>query len=178
MARKPASHRAGGGGLWPLTVQRQTVQVRPHPQFGRILVGPTGLTLYTFARDQAGASNCYDTCEQNWPPLRVARIGRRGARTATASTTSGSSPSREGRGTGRPLAAPGPARRGSGAAAASASSLLTWHTARRHVGHTCVGTSTEGCLAHQDPRPSAARRSPSPGVRRPTSKACPTPHRR
>ena len=45
-----------------------TVLLRPHPQFGQILVGPTGLTLYTFARDQAGTSNCYDSCEQNWPP--------------------------------------------------------------------------------------------------------------
>ena len=70
-----APGQANGQGVndvWWVANLAPTVQVRPHPQFGQILVGPTGLTLYTFARDQAGASNCYDTCEQNWPPLRVA----------------------------------------------------------------------------------------------------------
>ncbi len=36
---------------------------------GPILVGPTGMTLYTFAKDAANASNCSGTCATNWPPL-------------------------------------------------------------------------------------------------------------
>lgn len=36
---------------------------------GKILVNEKGLTLYTFDRDTAGMSACYDTCARNWPPL-------------------------------------------------------------------------------------------------------------
>jgi len=36
------------------------------------LVGPDGKTLYTFAPDQGGGvSTCYDTCEEEWPPLII-----------------------------------------------------------------------------------------------------------
>ncbi len=28
----------------------------------------THMSLYTFANDGVGKSNCYDTCAQNWPP--------------------------------------------------------------------------------------------------------------
>ncbi|MCV2866403.1 hypothetical protein [Defluviimonas sp. WL0075] len=27
------------------------------------------MTLYTFDKDEAGVSNCYDACAENWPPL-------------------------------------------------------------------------------------------------------------
>jgi predicted lipoprotein with Yx(FWY)xxD motif len=33
------------------------------------LVGPTGLTLYTFDNDTEGVSNCSGTCLENWPAL-------------------------------------------------------------------------------------------------------------
>lgn len=36
---------------------------------GEILVGPNGMTLYTFDNDTAGVSNCYDNCAVNWPPF-------------------------------------------------------------------------------------------------------------
>ncbi len=36
---------------------------------GDLLVGPTGKTLYTFAKDTATASACTGTCATNWPPL-------------------------------------------------------------------------------------------------------------
>jgi len=35
------------------------------------LVGPNGMTLYTFDKDEAGKSNCYDKCATNWPPLKA-----------------------------------------------------------------------------------------------------------
>lgn len=41
------------------------------PDHGYILVGSNGMTLYTFANDEAGVSNCVDQCAQNWPPLTV-----------------------------------------------------------------------------------------------------------
>ena len=28
-----------------------------------------GMTLYTFQKDKAGASTCYDACAMNWPPF-------------------------------------------------------------------------------------------------------------
>jgi predicted lipoprotein with Yx(FWY)xxD motif len=39
-----------------------------------VLIGPTGMTLYTFARDTAGSgkSSCNGPCATNWPPLAVA----------------------------------------------------------------------------------------------------------
>lgn len=36
---------------------------------GEVLVGPEGMTLYGFTVDDPGVSNCYDACEQAWPPL-------------------------------------------------------------------------------------------------------------
>ena len=39
---------------------------------GTILTGEGGMTLYTFKKDQAGVSNCYDKCATNWPPFKAA----------------------------------------------------------------------------------------------------------
>jgi predicted lipoprotein with Yx(FWY)xxD motif len=38
---------------------------------GMVLTDKDGLTLYRFDKDTAkpAVSNCYDTCEKNWPPL-------------------------------------------------------------------------------------------------------------
>jgi predicted lipoprotein with Yx(FWY)xxD motif len=33
------------------------------------LVDGKMMTLYTFAKDQPGVSNCNDNCAKNWPPL-------------------------------------------------------------------------------------------------------------
>ena len=38
---------------------------------GKILVDSQGMTLYTFAKDDPGVSNCYDQCAEKWPPLLV-----------------------------------------------------------------------------------------------------------
>lgn len=37
-----------------------------------VLVDPTGMTLYTFDKDPAGASACAGDCAKNWPPLTAA----------------------------------------------------------------------------------------------------------
>ena len=34
-----------------------------------VLVGPNGMTLYTFDRDAMGKSACNGPCAANWPPL-------------------------------------------------------------------------------------------------------------
>ena len=43
-----------------------------------VLVGPNGMTLYTFARDTVGAgtSACNAQCAANWPPLPVAESAK------------------------------------------------------------------------------------------------------
>lgn len=38
---------------------------------GEMLTTPEGLTLYTFAKDSPGLSNCYDGCAEKWPPFLV-----------------------------------------------------------------------------------------------------------
>jgi predicted lipoprotein with Yx(FWY)xxD motif len=35
---------------------------------GKVLTDPAGMTLYTFDKDKAGESACYDTCAEHWPP--------------------------------------------------------------------------------------------------------------
>lgn len=59
---------AGGAAASEAT---PTVAVRSHPQYGEVLVGPDGMTLYTFERDEAGVGSCVRGCARNWPPLVV-----------------------------------------------------------------------------------------------------------
>lgn len=42
-----------------------------------VLVDGAGMTLYTFDKDTAGTSNCYDGCASSWPPF-VAKAGASG----------------------------------------------------------------------------------------------------
>ena len=35
----------------------------------KIYTDAKGMTLYTFDKDEAGKSNCYDKCATNWPPF-------------------------------------------------------------------------------------------------------------
>lgn len=58
------------GNVWflarPETASTAYVGVRD-----TFLVGPTGLTLYLFANDTEGVSNCSGQCLDNWPALTV-----------------------------------------------------------------------------------------------------------
>ncbi|MCZ4273820.1 hypothetical protein [Maritalea porphyrae] len=38
-------------------------------ELGKVLTDKNNMTLYTFDKDEAGVSNCYDTCAEKWPPL-------------------------------------------------------------------------------------------------------------
>jgi predicted lipoprotein with Yx(FWY)xxD motif len=49
--------------------QTQTTVQITDSALGDILVGPNGMTLYTFANDEPGASSCTGGCAINWPPL-------------------------------------------------------------------------------------------------------------
>ncbi|MBI5667299.1 MAG: hypothetical protein HZC41_04760 [Chloroflexi bacterium] len=48
-----------------------TVSLGETEEFGNILVGPSGMTLYTFSPDPLNESVCYDRCAEAWPPLTV-----------------------------------------------------------------------------------------------------------
>ncbi len=48
-----------------------TVKVGGNAELGAFLVAGNDLTLYTFANDKFGVSNCVDACAQNWPPLTI-----------------------------------------------------------------------------------------------------------
>lgn len=39
---------------------------------GEILTDAQGMALYTFDKDAAGTSNCYDDCAVKWPPATAA----------------------------------------------------------------------------------------------------------
>lgn len=47
------------------------VNVTENADLGSILTDAEGYTLYVFANDEAGVSNCADACAQAWPPLTV-----------------------------------------------------------------------------------------------------------
>ena len=38
-------------------------------KLGKLLADAKGMTLYTFDNDRKGASRCYGSCAENWPPL-------------------------------------------------------------------------------------------------------------
>ncbi len=43
---------------------------------GPVLSNSSGMTLYTFDRDEPGKSNCNGQCAVNWPPLRTDGTGQ------------------------------------------------------------------------------------------------------
>ncbi|MEH6576334.1 MAG: hypothetical protein V7731_04585 [Amphritea sp.] len=52
------------------TMQANPVAMQSTP-LGDVITTPDGMTLYTFAKDSQGVSNCYGGCEQKWPPFIV-----------------------------------------------------------------------------------------------------------
>jgi predicted lipoprotein with Yx(FWY)xxD motif len=49
--------------------------VRTDPEFGAVITGKDGMSLYVFAKDTtAGQSACNGDCATNWPPLTVAAV--------------------------------------------------------------------------------------------------------
>ena len=46
-----------------------TVGTASSPDFGTVLTGPNGMTLYTHAGDSATVSTCTGACAATWPPL-------------------------------------------------------------------------------------------------------------
>jgi predicted lipoprotein with Yx(FWY)xxD motif len=50
-------------------IKPATLAVTPTEKLGQVLVDGDGRTLYLFTKDTKDTTNCYDKCEQAWPPL-------------------------------------------------------------------------------------------------------------
>ncbi|MDE2001873.1 MAG: hypothetical protein KGI60_04910, partial [Patescibacteria group bacterium] len=78
-APQPAVVPSGALGLNNGAGQTNTGQTAVAPALtvassgalGKYLVADNGMTLYTYAKDSAGVSNCSGVCAVNWPPYRV-----------------------------------------------------------------------------------------------------------
>lgn len=56
-------------GVWFVAKPDYTVLVAVKPGLGAYLVDSEGKTLYVFANDVNGTSNCYGQCAMKWPPF-------------------------------------------------------------------------------------------------------------
>jgi predicted lipoprotein with Yx(FWY)xxD motif len=52
-------------------INPENLVVNNSEALGDYLVAGNGFTVYTFANDEAGVSNCADDCAKNWPPVTV-----------------------------------------------------------------------------------------------------------
>ncbi len=63
------------GGVWWVVsaegnpIRPAAVQLAESAKLGKLLADGDGRTLYAFTKDAKDTSNCYDKCEQAWPPL-------------------------------------------------------------------------------------------------------------
>ena len=44
--------------------------------FGKVLADAKGMPLYSFDKDEAGKSNCYEDCAKAWPPVLASAIDK------------------------------------------------------------------------------------------------------
>jgi predicted lipoprotein with Yx(FWY)xxD motif len=65
-AQRGEGRGRGRGAAMPAGVHTMEFAGKP------VLVDGKMMTLYTFAKDQPGVSNCNDNCAKNWPPLAAA----------------------------------------------------------------------------------------------------------
>lgn len=67
----------------------RTVAVRSTDEYGDVLVGPDGLSLYLFEKDTNGSmeSACTGSCAQAWPPLTVSAPPTKGDGVTAALST-------------------------------------------------------------------------------------------
>ncbi|ABN69673.1 Secreted repeat of unknown function [Staphylothermus marinus F1] len=59
----------GVKNVWFVAKPDYTIMIAVKPGLGAYLTDSKGMTLYFFAKDVNGTSNCYGTCAENWPPF-------------------------------------------------------------------------------------------------------------
>jgi predicted lipoprotein with Yx(FWY)xxD motif len=70
---------ASNGGGAPNAAAGAVIGSASSPDFGNVLTGPNGKTLYTHAGDSATKSTCDGACAATWPPLATKGQPRAGA---------------------------------------------------------------------------------------------------
>src|ERR1700690_3084629 len=55
--------------------QNLILGINTDPSVGKYLTAYNGMTVYTYAKDTAGVSNCSGACAVNWPPYTVPSAG-------------------------------------------------------------------------------------------------------
>jgi predicted lipoprotein with Yx(FWY)xxD motif len=73
MASGMGTGTPAAAGTAPTSV---ALTVKTSSSLGQYLADDKGMTLYTFANDASGVSNCSGQCATNWPPLMVAKGGQ------------------------------------------------------------------------------------------------------
>ena len=63
----------------PATATEAVLKIGASATLGNYIVGANGFSLYTFANDKIGISNCTGACATNWPPYIVPAEGARAA---------------------------------------------------------------------------------------------------
>jgi predicted lipoprotein with Yx(FWY)xxD motif len=61
----------GAGGVWSVVPVAPVVRLGGNLALGSFATDSSYRTLYVFANDTEGVSNCVDNCAVNWPPLTV-----------------------------------------------------------------------------------------------------------
>jgi len=51
--------------------QNSVYKMMSKDKLGNVMTDPKGMTLYTFAKDTSGMSNCTGKCLQLWPPYKA-----------------------------------------------------------------------------------------------------------
>ena len=69
MAPGDAVGEGRGENWW--TITPEALSVVTSDELGDMLVAPNGMTVYTFANDEPGVSNCTEGCLENWPAVRA-----------------------------------------------------------------------------------------------------------
>ena len=72
IGQMPASAQERGRGGRGGNQMPPGIMAMKAPDGSMMLHDGKGMTLYTFAKDAPGVSNCNDNCAKNWPPLMVA----------------------------------------------------------------------------------------------------------
>jgi len=65
----------GVGDVW-YTIPVETVVSSKNDALGDFLISANGMTVYTFAKDTEGVSNCTGDCAKNWPAVTVGATDR------------------------------------------------------------------------------------------------------
>jgi predicted lipoprotein with Yx(FWY)xxD motif len=80
----------------PNAGQASSTEYRPpdanymaNTSIGSVMTTPSGMTVYTFDRDQNGRSNCYADCARHWPPVTADGYAQEYGRMSLVSRTDG-----------------------------------------------------------------------------------------